>query len=47
MKLENMAYAVVQKTFWELEHNHHYIVPQEIQKSILESITDNLDELIQ
>ena len=46
MKLEDLSYAVIQKVFWELEHSHHFVVPQEVQKEVIKSVTENLDELI-
>lgn len=46
MKIEDFAYAVVQKVFWELEHHHHFNVPEPIRKKIQESIRGQINDLI-
>jgi len=46
MKLEDMAYAIMQKVFSELEHTHHFIVPEKTQKAVIEKIRAELGSLI-
>ncbi|MBP7427897.1 MAG: hypothetical protein KBC05_00620 [Candidatus Hydrogenedentes bacterium] len=46
MKLEDLAYAIAQKVFWELEHTHHFVVPENIRKDILAAIRAQLNSLI-
>jgi hypothetical protein len=46
MKLEDFAYAVVQKVFWELEHTHHFVVPEPERKAILAKVGEQLSTLI-
>lgn len=46
MKLEDLAYAIVQKVFWELEHTHHFNVPEAIRKAILATVRAQLGSLI-
>lgn len=46
MKLEDLAYAIAQKVFWELEHTHHFAVPENIRKEILAAIRAQLASLI-
>lgn len=46
MKLEDFAYRIVQQVFWELEHSHHFVVPEAIRKRIAEKIRSELDNLI-
>jgi hypothetical protein len=38
MKLDDFAHAVSQAVFHELEHAHHFVVPEKIRKAILEKI---------
>ncbi len=47
MKLDDFAYAVAQKVFHELEHTHHYVVPEPIQKAILARVREQMGALIQ
>jgi hypothetical protein len=47
MKLEDMAYAVVRKVFWELEHTHHFVIPEAIQKAVVSKVQEQLSSLIQ
>lgn len=46
MKLEDLAYAVAQKVFWELEHTHHFVVPEAIQKAVVSKVREQLASLI-
>ncbi len=46
MKLEDLAYAIAQKVLWELEHTHHFVVPEAIQKEILQAVKKDLHHLI-
>lgn len=46
MKLEDLAYAIAQKVFWELEHTHHFVVPAPIQKDVLAKVQQQLNSLI-
>jgi hypothetical protein len=46
MKLEDLAYAITLKVFDELEHKHHYVVPKDIQKKVIEAAKKDLDQLI-
>lgn len=46
MKLEDLAYAIVQKVFWELEHTHHFVVPAPVQKDVLAKIRGQLGSLV-
>ena len=46
MKLEDLAYAVAQKVFAELEHTHHFVVPEKIQKQVIEKVQGELGSLI-
>lgn len=46
MKLEDLAYAIAQKVFWELEHTHHFVVPEPIRKEILAAVRAQLNSLI-
>jgi hypothetical protein len=46
MKLEDFAYAVAQHVFHELEHTHHYVVPEPIQKAILARLREQTGALI-
>jgi hypothetical protein len=46
MKLEDLAYAVAQQVFHELEHTHHYVVPESIQRAVLARVREQLGSLI-
>lgn len=46
MKLEDLAYAIVQKVFKELEHTHHYVVPENIREAVVDKIKSELNSLI-
>lgn len=46
MKLEDFVYSVVQKVFWELEHIHHFVIPESVRKQVIEKIRAELDTLI-
>lgn len=46
MKLEDLAYAIAQKVFSELEHTHHYVVPEEVQKAVIARVREHLATLI-
>ncbi len=46
MKLEDLAYTIVQKVFWELEHTHHYAVPEPVEKAVIQKIRQELSSLI-
>ena len=46
MKLEKLVYAVVQRVFAELEHAHHFVVPEDTKKAVIESVQQDLDSLI-
>jgi len=46
MKLEDLAYAITQKVFSELEHTHHFVVPEKVQKEILEKVQNEIGSLI-
>jgi hypothetical protein len=46
MKLEDLAYSIAQKVFWELEHTHHFVVPADIQKDVLAKVRQQLNALI-
>lgn len=46
MKIEDLVYAVAQRVFRELEHTHHFIVPEAVEKAILEKIKAELHTLI-
>jgi hypothetical protein len=46
MKLEDLAYAIAQKVFWELEHTHHFVVPEPIRKEVLATVRSQLNSLI-
>ncbi len=46
MKLEDFAFAVAQKVFYELEHTHHFAVPEAIQKMVIARIQEQLGTII-
>lgn len=46
MKLEDLAFAIAQKIFWELEHRHHFVVPDAIQKAVIAKVREDMGELI-
>jgi hypothetical protein len=46
MKLEDFVYSIVQRVFWELEHGHHFVIPEAVRKKVLEKIRSDLDNLI-
>ena len=46
MKLEDLAHAIMQKIFWELEHTHHFAVPESIRKAIMATVRKDLGSLI-
>jgi hypothetical protein len=46
MKLEDLAYAIAQKVFNELEHKHHFKVPDDIRKVVSASVQENLGDLL-
>jgi len=46
MKLEDLAYAIAQKIFWELEHTHHFVVPKELEKAVMAKVRQDLASLI-
>lgn len=46
MKLPDLAYAIVQKVFHELEHTHHFVVPEQIQKDVVKKVQEDLGTLI-
>jgi len=46
MKLEDLAYAIAQKVFSELEHAHHFVVPEKVQKEIIEKVQSEIGSLI-
>ncbi|MBU0677623.1 MAG: hypothetical protein KJ626_05870 [Verrucomicrobia bacterium] len=46
MKLEDLAYAIAQKVLYELEHTHHFIVPKDIGKKVIETVKKDLPALI-
>lgn len=47
MKLEDLAYAIAQKVFSELEHKHHFVVPDQIRKKVIEKVREDLGSLIE
>ena len=46
MKLQDFAFAIAQKVFQELEHTHHYAVPEQMKKDILEKIQKEHGQLV-
>ncbi len=46
MKLEDLAHAIMQKIFWELEHTHHLVVPENIRKAVMATVHKDLGSLI-
>jgi hypothetical protein len=46
MKLEDLAYAITQRVFEELERKHHFSVPDSIRQAVTESVQQHLDELM-
>jgi hypothetical protein len=46
MKLEDLAFAIAQRVFWELEHTHHFVVPEKICKAVTEKIQQDLDSIV-
>ena len=46
MKLDALVYAIVVRVFHELEHAHHYVVPDDIKKQVIASLQDRVDDLI-
>ena len=46
MKLEDLAYAIAQYVFSELEHTHHFVVPEKTRKAVAEKVQENLDSLM-
>jgi hypothetical protein len=46
MKLDDLAFAIVQKVFSELEHAHHFVVPDHVQKAVIQKIKQELNALI-
>ncbi len=46
MKLEDFAYAIAEKVFSELEHTHHFSVPDHIQKAIVEKVQKECGTLV-
>lgn len=46
MKLEDLAFSIVRYVFSELEHTHHYVVPEKTKRDIAEKVQKNLDSLM-
>jgi len=46
MKLEDLAYAIAQKVLWELEHTHHFVVPEPARKAVIAKVVAELPSLI-
>lgn len=46
MKLEDLAYAIAQKVLWELEHTHHFAIPEAVQKAVVAKVRENLASII-
>ncbi len=46
MKIEDLAHSIVLFVFERLEKEHHYVVPEEIRKEVVEETRANLDKLI-
>lgn len=46
MKLEDFVYAVLQKAFSELEHHHHFVVPEPMQKAVIAKVQSEISEIV-
>ncbi len=46
MKFEDFIYEVVKNVFYELQHTHHYTVPEEIKEQVLEKMKARVNEFI-
>ncbi len=46
MKLEDFAYAVAEKVFADLTHKHHFEVPADVRKEVLETVKREYTELV-
>jgi hypothetical protein len=46
MKLEDFAYGIAKKIFEELEHKHHFKVPEAIQAEILKKVKTDLNSFM-
>jgi len=46
MKVQDFAYQVAARTIALLEKTQHYKIPDELRKSVLNQIQEELDDLI-
>jgi len=46
MKVQDLAYQVAARTLALLEETQHYKIPDELRKSVLGKIQEELDDLI-
>jgi hypothetical protein len=46
MKVQDFAYQVTTRTIALLEETQHYKIPEELRKSVLAKIQEELDDLI-
>jgi hypothetical protein len=46
MKLEDFAYEIAKRVFHELEHAHHFTVPEAIREAVIRSVRENLGTVI-
>jgi hypothetical protein len=46
MKLEDFAHGVARKIFYELAHKHHFVVPEQIQEAVINTVKKDLDSVI-
>lgn len=46
MKLEDFVYAVLQRAFSDLEHRHHFVVPEPMQKAVIAKVQSEISEII-
>jgi hypothetical protein len=46
MKVQDFAYAVAHRTLELLEQTQHYKIPEELQKQVLTTIQNEMNDLI-
>lgn len=46
MKLEDLAFAIVQKVFEKLLHKHHFQIPPAVQEAVRKEVMAELNKLI-
>ena len=46
MKLEDLAFAIVQKVFEKLLHRHHFHIPEAVQEAVRKEVLAELNKLV-